>query len=122
MSNPNVSESGVRGGAVRDQDQLERALCEIWEKLLSVDVTPVDDFFELGGYSLLVVNVVAEARQAGITMAPDDVFDYKTPRAIAAALLSDAGADGDERPVPDRSGHDLASFWLTGRGRQGPGK
>ncbi|MEO6086808.1 MAG: thioesterase domain-containing protein [Umezawaea sp.] len=99
---------------VLDRNVIEQALCSIWEDLLAVEVTPDDDFFELGGYSLLLVDVVAEARKQGITMSPNDVFDHKTPAGIAAALLPDGSAPaqaGDAR----ESDPDFDVVWALGR-------
>ena len=95
-----------------DRDRVVAALCTIWEDLLAVEVGPDDDFFELGGYSLLIVNVVAEAKQQGIALSPDHVFEHKTPAAIAAALLPESEAPATEV----RSGDpDFATVWATGR-------
>jgi thioesterase domain-containing protein/acyl carrier protein len=108
-----------------DRHSIEQALCSLWAELLAVDVTPEDDFFELGGYSLLIVDVVAQARTYGITMSPDDVFDHRTPAAIATAIaLRPPGpasrvpraqaarrpAGGDAEPDPG-----FADVWATGR-------
>ncbi len=95
------------------QRSLEQTLCEIWADLLAVDVAPGDDFFEIGGYSLLIVDVVAQARAHGITMSPDHVFEHKTPAAIAAALLPGQAArpagDGGTDPDPY-----FSDVWSTG--------
>ncbi|GGS28860.1 thioesterase domain-containing protein [Actinokineospora fastidiosa] len=90
-----------------DQDSVVRALCAVWSEVLGVDVEADDDFFELGGYSLLIVTVVAQAREHGITITATDVFERKTPAAIAAGLA---------RPSPTMAGDpDFATVWATGR-------
>src|SRR5262249_15422785 len=49
----------------------ERALGEIWAKVLQVEeVGPDDNFFELGGDSILSIQVVARARDAGLHLTP----------------------------------------------------
>jgi len=94
-----------------ERRRIAETLESIWADLLAVDVGPDDDFFELGGYSLLIVNVVAEARKHGITLTPDHVFDHKTPAAIAAALAPDEVP----APVPAAAGDpDFAEVWATG--------
>ncbi|MCU7729690.1 thioesterase domain-containing protein [Actinoplanes sp. KI2] len=82
-------------------------LCDIWSELLDVDVEPDDDFFDLGGYSLLIVNVVADARRHGLELTADQIYNHKTPAAIAAALQPGAGA---------RAGSDteFGEVWATG--------
>ena len=78
----------------RSRQDVERILCRIWSRLLAVEVGPEDDFFELGGYSLLVVRVVSEARQAGVPLAADDVFEHPTVAGLARRFVLGAGATG----------------------------
>jgi len=56
--------------------------------LLEVDrVGPDDDFFALGGHSLLVVDLVASIeRDLGMRPALSTLFDARTPRQLVAAL------------------------------------
>ena len=58
--------------------------------LLKRDAVGVnDDFFDLGGHSLLVIKLVASIRkQLGIEMPPASVFDHSTPSALALAVRS----------------------------------
>lgn len=84
-----------------NRDDAEATIREIWEHLLGVDVSGDDDFFDLGGYSLLVATVVAEARKSGLPMTARDVLTHRTPAALAAALRSPVGAGHDIAPVGD---------------------
>ncbi|NEE37690.1 hypothetical protein G3M53_71360, partial [Streptomyces sp. SID7982] len=47
-----------------------------------------DSFFALGGDSILSIQLVARARKAGMTLTPRDVFEYKTPAALARAAAT----------------------------------
>ncbi|MFJ8885679.1 amino acid adenylation domain-containing protein [Streptomyces sp. NPDC102402] len=44
-----------------------------------------DDFFALGGDSILSIQLVSRVREAGLGVTPRDVFVHRTPEAIAAA-------------------------------------
>ncbi len=68
----------------------EKRLVEICSDLLDVDVAPEDNFFDVGGYSLLVVKLVAEARKAGIELTAGLVFEHQTIEAIAAVAVAGA--------------------------------
>ena len=74
-------------------NETEKAFCDIFGRLLHVDnVGANENFFELGGTSLLVTNVVIEAQKAGYRIAFADVFDNPTPKALASI----AGGSGNE--------------------------
>jgi amino acid adenylation domain-containing protein/non-ribosomal peptide synthase protein (TIGR01720 family) len=65
----------------------ERILVEIWERTLGVKPIGINDnFFDLGGDSVVSVQVVARANQAGLNIAPRDVFIHQT---IANLALCD---------------------------------
>ncbi len=68
----------------------EEAFCDIFGKLLHVeDVGANENFFELGGTSLLVTNVVIEATKKGLVIDFASVFDNPTPSELAAVVTSD---------------------------------
>jgi aryl carrier-like protein len=76
----------------------EATLCRILAEVLGVDlVHPEDGFFEVGGDSVLALQVVARAREAGLALIVRDLFDHQSPRALAAvtgALPDSANASG----------------------------
>ncbi|WP_410598328.1 non-ribosomal peptide synthase/polyketide synthase [Amycolatopsis sp. lyj-90] len=76
---------GVRDHVAPRTDR-ERVLTGIWAEVLGVErVGATDDFFELGGDSILSIQVVSRARRAGLELLPGDLFAHRTPAALAAA-------------------------------------
>jgi amino acid adenylation domain-containing protein/non-ribosomal peptide synthase protein (TIGR01720 family) len=76
----------------------EKILCGVFAQVLGTsDVGVGDSFFTLGGDSILSVQAVSHARQAGLTITPRDVFQLKTPEALALAATraTFAGRGGD---------------------------
>lgn len=67
------------------QSELEFALAKIWEELLHVDqVGRHDNFFEIGGHSLLAVQAVVRARKlAGCELTIKALFEHQTPASLA---------------------------------------
>ncbi|MFD7257552.1 amino acid adenylation domain-containing protein [Streptomyces sp. NPDC059874] len=64
----------------------EEILSALFRELLNLDSVGVDDsFFDLGGDSIMSIQLVSRARQAGLVIAPGDVFTYKTVAALAPA-------------------------------------
>jgi non-ribosomal peptide synthase protein (TIGR01720 family) len=79
----------------------ERLLCEVFAHVLRLDrVGPQDSFFDLGGDSIMSMQVVARARRAGLVLTAPDVFEHKTPAALAAFAGGETGgsaqADADD--------------------------
>ncbi|MFJ4622038.1 phosphopantetheine-binding protein [Streptomyces sp. NPDC088812] len=68
------------------RDSIEQELRDIWGKLLGVEVGRDDNFFDLGGDSLKVVEVVIEARKRGVNFRSSAVFRNPTPALLAASL------------------------------------
>ncbi|WP_143847095.1 non-ribosomal peptide synthetase, partial [Nocardiopsis sp. JB363] len=68
-------------------------LCEV----LGTDLGPNDDFFRLGGDSILAIQVVNRARAAGLSLVVRDVFE--APTAAGMAARADTGPAAPR--VPD---------------------
>ncbi|MFD5626604.1 non-ribosomal peptide synthase/polyketide synthase [Streptomyces sp. NPDC127072] len=64
----------------------ERLLTEIFAAVLELaEAGPDDDFFLLGGDSIRSIGVAGRARAAGLAVSPRDVFEHRTPAALAVA-------------------------------------
>jgi acyl-coenzyme A synthetase/AMP-(fatty) acid ligase/aryl carrier-like protein len=70
------------------QTELEKALCHIWQTTLQVEMVGIDDnFFDIGGHSLLVVQVQHRLRQdLNITVPVIDLFLHPTINALSKHL------------------------------------
>ncbi|MFW6012445.1 MAG: amino acid adenylation domain-containing protein, partial [bacterium] len=65
----------------------EQLLAAVWSSVLEVSRVGVDDnFFSLGGDSILSVQVVALARERGLNLEVQDVFRYQTVRELVRVL------------------------------------
>jgi hypothetical protein len=65
----------------------QATLCRILAEVLDLDlVSPQDGFFEVGGDSVLALQVVARAREAGLAVSVRDLFDHQTPETLAAVI------------------------------------
>ena len=72
---------------VEPANELEKQLCDIFANILQVErVGATDDFFELGGTSLVVTRLIIDIDKIGHHLVYGDVFDHPTPRQIAALL------------------------------------
>ncbi|MFE9404149.1 amino acid adenylation domain-containing protein [Streptomyces sp. NPDC006530] len=81
----------------------ERVLCEVFASVLHTSaVRTDDDFFALGGDSILSIQLVSRVREAGLGITPRDVFVHRTPEAIAAVAETLGGHPAS--PVEDGVG------------------
>ncbi|MFJ3202331.1 non-ribosomal peptide synthetase, partial [Streptomyces sp. NPDC086989] len=93
-----VSAQGVPQAPVPTSADDDRSvLTGIWRRVLGVDdIGPDDDFFALGGDSLLAIRVIADAEASGIEIALADLFATPTIRALAGG---DDGLSPDQRTL-----------------------
>jgi mycobactin peptide synthetase MbtE len=96
LPRPAVSTSGQTEPSRTDT---ERALATVFAELLSTpDVGRFDDFFALGGDSILSVQLASRARAVGLPVNPRMIFENPTVEQLAAAV--DALEESGEGPSP----------------------
>ncbi|HEX6293450.1 MAG TPA: phosphopantetheine-binding protein, partial [Herpetosiphonaceae bacterium] len=73
---------------VAPQTDIERAVAQVWQDVLGLDkVGLYDNFFDLGGHSLLMVQIHSKLRNAlGTDISMVDLFTYPTVSTIAQHL------------------------------------
>src|SRR6185312_13028527 len=73
---------------------IEEILADIYAQVLGLERVGVDDsFFDLGGDSILSMQVVARARAAGVTCRPRDIFAEQTVARLARVARVTDGQD-----------------------------
>ncbi len=82
---PEVTGTSARMRRV-PRNQAEEILCSLLKELLTVSEIATDDnFFTLGGDSILAIQLVSRARQVGLIVTLTDVFQQADIEALAAA-------------------------------------
>ncbi|WP_223778405.1 non-ribosomal peptide synthetase [Streptomyces sp. 135] len=92
-------ERAAHGG--RDpRTPVEAVLCGLFAEALGVERVGADDsFFALGGDSILSMMLVSGARRAGLAITARQVFEHRTPAALAlVAVPADGAATGAGDP------------------------
>jgi hypothetical protein len=76
---------------VAPRNATEQTLASIWSEVLGYEKVGIeDDFFELGGNSLLVITVLQQMRRAGLHADVSTLFLVPTIAGIAAVVSSDS--------------------------------
>ncbi|WP_327371811.1 non-ribosomal peptide synthetase [Streptomyces sp. NBC_01217] len=100
---PEITGSGT-GRA--PQTPREVALAEVFIQVLGLSGVGADDsFFDLGGDSIVSIQLVSRARKAGLVISPRDVFVHRTVAALAGVVR-------DAEPVEPGAGKQSGSVPL----------
>ncbi|UYP17253.1 non-ribosomal peptide synthase/polyketide synthase [Rhodococcus sp. Z13] len=97
----------------------EATLVELFAQVLGLPTVGVDDsFFALGGDSIMSIQLVSRAKALGLDLTPRDVFEHKTPAALAAVVGTSTGQVLEELPGGGVGDMPLPPIvhWMLGRG------
>ncbi len=87
------------------QSQSEAALRQIWAQCLGVNsIDRNDNFFDLGGDSLISIGIATTAANAGLDVTPQDLYKHPTLASLAAHVDAEYAAGGLTKP-PDAAAH-----------------
>lgn len=105
---PEGSRPDLEATYIAPQNEVERNIAEIWQAVLGVEKVGVDDnFFDLGGHSLLLVQVQSKLKRTfNRDLSIIELFKYPTVKA-QAKYFSLASQDREE-PGDLRKAQDLA--------------
>lgn len=82
-----ASRRALGNGGAPPLTDVEKCLLEIWRRVLGLDNLGVrENFFELGGNSLLAIRVATEARQRGLYFASRDLFRHQVISDLAGVV------------------------------------
>ncbi|MGF6880854.1 amino acid adenylation domain-containing protein/non-ribosomal peptide synthase protein (TIGR01720 family) [Nocardia sp. GAS34] len=106
---PDPDFGAVTGAGRPPTTDRERLLSELFAEVLGLESLGVEDnFFALGGDSIIALQLVSRARAAGLGFGAREVFEYKTVAALAAIAT-----DTETPAVPELPGGGLGPIELT---------
>ena len=80
---------GVSENYIPPSNETEEKLCKIWEGILGIEKVGInDDFFRIGGDSILSIQLSSSLKNEGFNFAVKDIFKYPTVSKLAEYLLS----------------------------------
>ncbi|MFY9137450.1 amino acid adenylation domain-containing protein [Zwartia sp.] len=87
------------------RNNTEQVICELFGALTQTSPIGIDDdFFAIGGHSLLAIGLVTQLReQLGCEITLDKIFEYPTPEALATQIepISELTAQGSSQATPN---------------------
>ncbi|MGD0959169.1 MAG: HAD-IIIC family phosphatase [Methylomonas sp.] len=92
----------------------EKTLVEIWRRLLTIDEVGVDDdYFDMGGTSLLTVQLIIEVENAFAVRLPlSAILEYPTVKTLAGFIRPETGQNSSGRPVLLNNGGGRAAIYF----------
>ncbi|MFE4056065.1 amino acid adenylation domain-containing protein [Streptomyces sp. NPDC059096] len=100
---PRPAGAASGGEATAPRDRTEATLLSVWAEVLGQeDIGVHDDYYALGGDSLLTIRIQARAARLGVHFTPNDLVRHPTVAALAARCTTG----------PREQGPDLAPFAL----------
>lgn len=100
-----------------DLTPIEQKLIKIFEEILGFSPVKKDDnFFEIGGDSILSIQITAKARNQGLVIAPNQIFEYQTIFELAKVVEEqspDMPADSQE-PIQEKTNQQSIDQSKTG--------
>lgn len=94
---------------VAPTNEVETKLCNLFAEILdNTDIGINDDFFKIGGTSMLAIKAIIKINNLGYQIQYGDLFSWKTPAVIAKHLLK--SAESDEPKFFDMADYDYSAI------------
>ncbi|NJO81279.1 MAG: amino acid adenylation domain-containing protein [Blastochloris sp.] len=85
---------------VTPRTEIEQTLSAIWGSVLGIDQVGIhDNFFALGGDSILSIQIIARASQHNLALTPRDVFEHPTIADLATVVGQGKKVLAEQGPV-----------------------
>jgi amino acid adenylation domain-containing protein len=82
--------------------ELEKLLCAIWQKALKFDrVGVTDNYFSLGGDSIISIMIIAQANKQGIHFTVKDLFNTLMIRELSALICYKSESESESHFEPE---------------------
>jgi non-ribosomal peptide synthase protein (TIGR01720 family) len=85
---------------VAPRSETEEILAKIWKELLGTDdICVFDNFFEIGGDSLISIRIIARANEAGFNLTQQMLFEHPTIAEISSLIEKKSAANFPQESV-----------------------
>lgn len=100
----------------------EATLTDIWARILGrTSIGRTENFFAVGGDSILAIQVVAAARDIGMALSPRDVFQFPSIAELARAVADRAALDAETTgPITGKQPLTPIQHWFFDRDLPNP--
>ncbi len=94
---PMPEEEQTNSEAVAPRNSNEKILATIWKQVLGVKKVGIyDNFFEIGGDSILSIQIISQASQVGLKLTPKQMFECPTIAELAQVAIETQGVQAEQ--------------------------
>ena len=116
---PEPDRAEAQAAYAAPSNEIEMRLAEIWQEILKVDPIGVyDNFFALGGDSILAIQVISRARKAGLELQAWQIFQHQTIADLAAAAGTGPAVAAEQGAVVGEALLTPIQRWFFARGAE----
>ena len=84
LASMSLEQMGRSSGYAPPENAVQETLARVWSEVLGRNNIGIhDNFFELGGDSILIIQAVSSAHQAGLKLSAQQVFEHQTIAALS---------------------------------------
>ena len=94
---------------IKPKTEMEIALAKLWAHFLKLEKVSIhDNFFDLGGHSLLIIQIVSACEKKGMNVDIHDFFEKQTIQELALLIskrraISDSSEEKQDQPAQNTS-------------------
>jgi amino acid adenylation domain-containing protein/non-ribosomal peptide synthase protein (TIGR01720 family) len=97
---PIPEEKKIKSTCVAPQNSNEEKLATIWKQVLGIKKVGIhDNFFEIGGDSILSIQIISQASQLGLKLTPKQMFECPTIAELAQVVTENQGVQAEQGVV-----------------------
>jgi amino acid adenylation domain-containing protein len=99
LPEPDMDQHAVHEDYAAPRDEIESALAQVWAEVLGLERVGIhDNFFALGGDSILILQIVAKAARVGLKLSRRNLMAFQTVAELAAAVAAQGSAEAVPAP------------------------
>ncbi|MGH0943167.1 amino acid adenylation domain-containing protein [Bacillus mycoides] len=110
---PMPEEEQTNSEAVAPRNSNEKILATIWKQVLGVKKVGIhDNFFEIGGDSILSIQIIFQASQEGLKLTPKQMFECPTIAELAQVAIETQGVQAEQGIVTGEVPLTPIQYWF----------
>ena len=97
----------------KPKTEIELKLIQIWSEVLNLETVEINsNFFGLGGDSILAIQIIAKANQAGLQLSPKHLFQHQSIAELASVVGTNTSIQAEQGMVTGKVAFTPIQHWF----------